>query len=305
MNGAPLPYGDAQAFGTAITAHLKHLACTSQHTVTQLRRQFAYDRLLARLFIEPDSGWILKGGVSMLARLSIARHSADIDLVARANTPRAAFAALQTAARKDLGDFFTFRFDQPRALVQGVPGLRIPTEARLGPRIFERFGVDLVTGVTITGQPETTRPIVDLPITGLACARYIIYPLVDTIADKVMAIIEREHSRPSTRYRDLVDLVLIANTHAVNAAALRKALVSERFRRDVPLPSQLSVPDETTWRRGYAAIAAEMRELEQKTLDAALQSVGPFLNPVLSNQLADSTWHPANQRWEQNDRRSG
>lgn len=298
MTGPDLPYRSAQAFGAAITAHLKQLAVTSQYSLTQLRRQFAYDRLLARLFIDPDAGWILKGGVSMLARLSIARHSADVDLVAQADTPRSALTALQTAAGNDLGDFFTFRFDQPRALVQGIPGLRIPAEARLGPRVFERFGVDLVTGVTITGKPETTRPIVDLPITGLARPQYLIYPLVDTIADKVMAIIERDHSRPSTRYRDLVDLVLIANTQTVKADALRKALVSERLRRDVPLPSRLSVPDEATWRRGYATIAAEIPEINETTLDAALRTVGAFLNPVLSNQCARGTWNPANQRWE-------
>lgn len=299
MTQPDFPYRSAQPFGAAITAYLKQFAGASQYSVTQLRRQFAYDRLLARLFINPNDGWILKGGVSMLARLSIARHSADIDLVARADTPRVALTALQHTAAKDLGDFFTFRFEQPRALVQGVPGLRIPTEARLGPRIFERFGVDLVTGVTITGEPESASPIVDLPITGLARPHYLIYPLVDTIADKVMAIIEREHSRPSTRFRDLVDLALIANTQAVNADGLRKALISERFRRDVPLPSELSVPDEAIWRPGYAAVAAEIPELKEKTLDAAQHTVGFFLNPVLTNQHPTGTWNPLTQRWEQ------
>lgn len=301
MTRPELPYRSAQAFGAAITAHLKQLAVTSQYSITQLRRQFAYDRLLARLFIDPDAGWILKGGVSMLARLSIARHSADVDLVAQADTPRSALTALQKAAGNDLSDFFTFRFDRPRALVQGVPGLRIPTEANLGPRIFERFGVDLVTGVTITGKPENASPIVDLSITGLTRPQYVIYPLVDSIADKVMAIIEREHSRPSTRYRDLVDLVLIANTQIVKADALRKALVSEQLRRDVSLPRRLSVPDETTWRRGYATIATEIPELEEKSLDAALRTVGAFLNPVLGDQHDHDTWNPANQRWEQDN----
>ncbi len=43
---------------------------------------------------------------------------------------------------------------RPRVGTGGVPGPRIPTEARPGPRMFERFGVDLVTGVVITGRPE-------------------------------------------------------------------------------------------------------------------------------------------------------
>ena len=94
------------------------------------------------------------------------------------------------AAARDLGDFFTFRFEGARALVQGVAGLRIPTEAWLGPRMFERFGVDLVTGVVITGSPEEAEPLLALTIPGLVRPRYRLYPLVDSVADKVMAIVE-------------------------------------------------------------------------------------------------------------------
>ena len=50
-----------------------------------------------------------------------------------------------------------------------MPGLRIPTEARLGPRLFERFGVDLVTGVAITGRPEEAEPLLPLAIPGWLC----------------------------------------------------------------------------------------------------------------------------------------
>jgi hypothetical protein len=93
-----------------------------------LRRQFAYDRLLARLFATGSSERILKGGVSMIARLGTARHTADVDLVVRAASMDAALDALRVAAAQDLGDFFTFRFEGARALVQGVARLRIPTE---------------------------------------------------------------------------------------------------------------------------------------------------------------------------------
>src|SRR5262249_52731616 len=97
--------------------------------------------------------------VSLIARLTSARHTADVDLVGAAETADAALDALRAAAAQDLGDFFGFRFEPPRALVQGVPGLRIPTEAWLGPRLFERFGVDLITGVVITGRPEESGPL--------------------------------------------------------------------------------------------------------------------------------------------------
>lgn len=84
MNQSPdssetVPYLTAQAFGAALTARLKQLAASSPYNISQLRRHFAYDRLLARIFAEPASRWVLKGGVSMLARISTARHSADVD----------------------------------------------------------------------------------------------------------------------------------------------------------------------------------------------------------------------------------
>ncbi|RSM41326.1 hypothetical protein DMB66_56200 [Actinoplanes sp. ATCC 53533] len=172
------PYASAQAFGAALTNRLGVLAGNASPSVSQLRRQFAYDRLLARLFTAAPQQWILKGGVSMIARLASARHTADVDIVACADSADAALEALRSAAQKDLGDFFTFRFETPRALIQGVPGLRIPTEARLGPRLFERFGVDLVTGVVITGRPEEVKPLLSLTIPGLIRPKYRLYPLV-------------------------------------------------------------------------------------------------------------------------------
>ncbi|KAA9375809.1 hypothetical protein F5972_26900 [Microbispora cellulosiformans] len=119
------PYTSPHAFGAAITDRLKQTAGDSPYSTTRRRRHFAYDRLLTRLFRSDDGGWILKGGVALLTRLSSARHSADVDVVAHADSPEAGFAALRAAAETDLGDFFIFRFDRPRALIQGVEGIRV------------------------------------------------------------------------------------------------------------------------------------------------------------------------------------
>jgi hypothetical protein len=291
------PYASAQAFGAALTHRLGGLAGSSGPSLSQLRRQFAYDRLLARLFTTGPQDWILKGGVSMIARLTSARHTADVDLVACADSAAAAFDALHAAAMEDLGDFFTFRFESPRALVQGVPGLRIPAEARLGPRIFERFGVDLVTGVVITGRPEEAEPLLQLSIAGLVRPRYRLYPLVDSIADKVMAIVETHQGRTSTRFRDLVDLVLIAHSQQVRADELAAAFLSERLRRGLPDFDELEIPDEEMWRTGYQAVARDVSSAAEKTLTNALPLVKSFVDPVLAGTAADSEWDPAALVW--------
>lgn len=65
----PFPYRSAQALGSALADRLKAQANQSRYSVSQLRRQFAYDRLLTRVFSDPDQQWILKGGVAMLAQM--------------------------------------------------------------------------------------------------------------------------------------------------------------------------------------------------------------------------------------------
>ena len=297
MTADAFPYLSAQAFGAALTDRFKRLAADSGQTASQLRRQFAYDRLLARLFATDSPEWILKGGVSMIARLGAARHTADVDLVAKADSVDVAVEGLRLAAGRDLGDFFTFRFDGARALLQGLPGLRIPTEAWLGPRLFERFGVDLVTGVVITGRPEEAEPLLPLTIPGLARPRYRLYPLVDSVADKVMAIEEPHQGRPSTRFRDLVDLVLIAHTQQIQADGLATALASERLRRDLPGSRELAVPDETLWRAGYRTVAADVPRIAEKTLDEALPLAKRFIDPVLTGGVKGGAWDPVTLAW--------
>jgi hypothetical protein len=297
QEGEVFPYTSAQAFGAALTNRLGGLAGNPSPSVSQLRRQFAYDRLLARLFTDNPHQWILKGGVSMIARLASARHTADVDLVAYADSVDAAFEALHAAAAQDLGDFFTFRFEPPRALVQGVPGLRIPTEARLGPRLFERFGVDLVTGVVITGRQEEAEPLLSLTIPGLVRPRYRLYPLVDSIADKVMAIVETHQGRPSTRFRDLVDLVVVAHSQQVQADELASAFESERLRRGLPKLEELAVPDEEMWRTGYQTVARDVSSVAEKRLAKALPLAKTFVDPVLAGTAGGSVWDPAALVW--------
>ena len=72
-------YGSPAAFRAALTSRLQNLAQTSPWTLPQLQRQFAYDRLLARLYLD-DQDWILKGATALLAREIGVRGSLDIDV---------------------------------------------------------------------------------------------------------------------------------------------------------------------------------------------------------------------------------
>ena len=73
---------------------------------------FYFHRLLCRVFSDPDSPFVLKGGQSVLARTVDARATRDIDLLARETSVEAAAADLRRLAGIGLDDFISFSFDK-------------------------------------------------------------------------------------------------------------------------------------------------------------------------------------------------
>src|SRR4051794_40364349 len=174
---------------------VEKLVAASPFTVTELHRQFAYDRLLARVFSAPDADrWVLKGAAALLARLDVARHSKDIDLSWESAVDLdEAEQAFRTAAGRNVGDFFVFEIGPATALV-GDKGRRFAVVAGLGGRPFAAFSADVVAGQSMTHVPEAVSPLVELEIPGLLRVDYRAYPLADHIADKVSACLET-HAR--------------------------------------------------------------------------------------------------------------
>jgi hypothetical protein len=104
---------------------------------------------------------------------------------------------------------------------------------------------------------------------------------------------------PSTRYRDLVDLAAIVLAASVEAEAQVTALRSEAQRRGLQLPGRFAVPDRGLWQPGYAAEAGRSLLPMARTLDEAIATVTPFLDPLLDAAAARSRWDPQNARWVQ------
>ena len=76
----PLCYASATALHDAIKVRVAAVAEHGRYDINQLRRHFAYDRFLTRLFLDPNSTWVLKGGTGLLARVpQHARHTQDIN----------------------------------------------------------------------------------------------------------------------------------------------------------------------------------------------------------------------------------
>ncbi len=101
---------------------------------------------------------------------------------------------------------------------------------------------------------------------------------------------------PSTRYKDLVDLVAIVLAGSVAAGPQIAALRSEAGRRGLRLPERLVAPDRALWEPGYAAGTARSLLRSARTLDGALAAAVPFLDPLLDG-TARGTWRPRGGRW--------
>ncbi len=299
-------YSDPQALRQALADRLRPLARKNGIELSALQRQFAYDRLLCRVFSAEPERWVLKGATAMLARLrGQARHTLDIDLYSRAGDLADAERALRDAAAIDLDDYFRFTLNPARRMEQGAGTLRIPVVALLGATDFARFHVDLVAGLSMTGTPDDVPPLVPIDLPGLPGATYRAYPIVDHVADKVCALLER-HPRPdgriaqSTRYRDLADLATFAHVASIDASGLSAALTSEAGRRQLALPHHLEVPSDSGWAAGYARVARDAPGLEERDLDTALRSVRHFIEPVLTGE-AVGHWDPIAMAWGSGD----
>lgn len=297
----PIPevrsYGSPSAFRAALKDRLLVVARTTPWELPQLQRQLAYDRLLERLY-RVDEGWIVKGATALLARDIGVRATIDVDLFRRTSASEAE-TELRAAASQDLGDWF--RFEVGAVHPVAASSMRLPVSAFIGGTLFVPFHVDLVgPEIRMTGEPDRVPALARVDIAGVEQHGYRAYPLVDHVADKVVAIFERygRSDAPSTRFKDLVDLVAIALVAPLDAAGQLVAVRSEAERRSVELPDHFDVPDRASWERGYAAEARRSLLPSGRRLDEALVLARALLDPVLDG-TARGRWVPADVGWQQ------
>ncbi len=292
----PHRYATATALHEAIKVRAAAEAKLGHHDINQIRRHFAYDRFLTRLFLDPESTWVLKGGTGLLVRVpQRARHTQDIDLYRHGEIERAHI-ELSAAANLDLGDFFSFDIEQTGALAGTTSGRKYKVVAYIGDIKFADFQIDAVVDSNMTGVPDHAPGLRPIDLDGLPTTTYRVYPVVDHLADKLVAMTSRfAGDRPSTRFRDLVDIVLIAQTQTIDAEALRQAVESERRHRNHQLPERLELPDQT-WVGGYAAIARTVTGFDVQNANDALEIAVALYRPVFDD-VTVGTWEPSTMKW--------
>jgi len=201
----------------------------------------AFDRFLARLVTDQPGHWILKGGLALQIRLGArARTTNDIDLLSTA--PETSFnlhQALVSIALINPGDWFQFQVaDSSRE-----QRLRFHVQSLLDGRTFETFHVDVGYDDPVLEAPDRLAGPPVLEFADIGPAIVPCYPLTQQSAEKVHAYTRGYLSGESTRIKDWVDILLLAEMGPFQAQLLRRALQATfDVRTTHSLPARLPLP---------------------------------------------------------------
>lgn len=293
-------YASGVAMWSAVVARAKAASKETGRPVDQLVRQFLYERLLARVFDGPDEPWVLKGGTALLVRVHDARHSKDVDLYARLDDVDDAVEQLRRALDRDLGDFF--RFEIAKVLIGGgteeqpdVNGRKLTIVPYVGSRKLPGFKIDLVTGSLMTADPDLHQAPALVEVPGIPRPTYRLYPAVDHLADKLCATEALYSGEPSSRVRDLIDIVVIARTQPVSLSALRTAIAGERTNRGLPERTTFDVPPR--WEDLFPKTASATGWAASMDFADAVDLARRLLDPALAPADGESVWDPAAGMW--------
>jgi hypothetical protein len=135
-------YDTAAAFETALKHRLTARASAGR-TYAHLRKQVAFDRLLARLAAVAPDNWLLKGGVALEYRFDHARATKDVDLSARFDL-EGITQALTDAATVKLDDYFALRIVGRTKPADEVETYRFAVDVLLETgKLFDELRIDV------------------------------------------------------------------------------------------------------------------------------------------------------------------
>lgn len=282
----------------ALEQRLKTEAESTGSNLTRLRKRVAFELFLRRLAQAAPDRWVLKGALALDFRLGGAsRSTKDIDL-GRYDDEEAAIEDVAAAQRLRLDDFFTFTATRTDAFdeVDEFQAIRFHVRAELAERVFEQFILDIGFGKSAALDPDRVRTSDFLSFAGIEPLELPAIPIAEHLAEKVHAYTRSygTTARPSTRPKDLIDILLIADSLSLEAAAMQEALRHTfETRGRQALPESLPAPP-PEWVPDYGRLAEEVGL--EPDLAAAFDRAAAFLDPVLSGE-AQGSWGAAVSTW--------
>lgn len=270
-----------------------------------------FECFLSRIFAEPSTDWVLKGGTALLMRNGSGRFTKDFDLAHGATWGGAEEIAIELQSLLKRGGKDPFRFQVIGANSRGWgvetgygnPSIAVTVGAYLGTGLFHSFRIDVTPGRHTQLPPETVEidPLLNRVTKekGYKPFRILVTPIEAHLADKICAMRESHHGIESTRFHDLADIIEIIRTQDFLAEKLLRILTHEVKRRGIDWPQQISSPGKS-WENGFSRKASSYGILPENlhNLEEALAFAGNCLNQVLQRKLVDGKWNHSTGCWE-------
>ncbi len=291
-------YLTGSAFRRALEDRLLAISTQESIPLLRLRKMVAFDRFLARMVLSLPNQWVVKGGLALQLRLGDhARTTKDIDLTIIAQN-LLVYPALTEAAALALGDWFSYRVAQPSQHTNNeFDSTRYSVQTFLDSRTFERFHLDVGIGDPIIEPIEHITFTPYLEFADLMPTRVPSLPLSQQVAEKLHAYTRPRKSGDSSRAKDLIDILLIAQIANIHAEVLTQAVQATfEHSRTHPLPTHVTPPPEN-WVRVFANLVTEVG-LNNCTLEQAYTAIQQFLDPLLRGQVDGKLWQPQLWAWK-------
>jgi predicted nucleotidyltransferase component of viral defense system len=264
-------YKTAGAFRTALETRLQMCARAETTDLQRLRRQVAFDRLLARMFSKGPKApypWLLKGGYAMELRMHTARTTKDIDLTLHDGTRLSkdpekrrdeVRGMLQEAAATRFEDYFEFLVGEAREDLEGAHegGSRYPVAAQMDGRDFARFNVDVGIGDEVLEPLDIVTGRDWLGFVGVAPPSFPVISAEQQFAEKLHAYSLPRSERANTRTKDLIDMLLLIRTGKLDKKKTPTAVRATFAKRATHAVPQELDPPPAAWGPVFDALAKE------------------------------------------------
>ena len=283
-------YKTAAHFRMAVKHKLSEISQRIEQDIQRLYRQAAYAQLLARLFLDEDISWVLKGGHALELRLKKSRATKDVDLAMRdmqwiyskkKEKSSALRELLLEKSQIDLGDYFEFKISQPVLSLDNAPygGTRFHVEALIDGKTFSKFLIDIGIGDVWIEPQDTLRLSSHLEELGLKSFTVKAIPIEHHIAEKIHALtLPRDIS--NSRVKDLVDLFLIFKFEKFSNAKTKGYMRETFIKRDThKIPDELPFPNES-WDKPFKNM---MDSIDETT---TIQEAFHFVNQYFKSHLS-------------------
>ena len=196
-------------------------------------------------------------------------------------------------------DFFTFAIERTGTPPERLGGShRFRVTASLAGRPFETFPLDVGLHSPPVEEHDTLTTPDLLAFAQIEPVHVRAVPLERHIAEKAHAYTRRySDDRPSTRAKDLVDIVLMSELRSFEYDRLRKTIV-RLFQMRAPhdLPSSLPVP-QPEWAIPYRPLADDTGLDPELTTGHRLAAA--FLDPVFAADANLDHWDAETLEWRQ------